>query len=492
MRFRRTGLALLGSAVAALWPGAAVLASQQSEPTWTYTSRDTISAVRISKQDGVAVLAGTSLTMLDLQTGKEKWSQSGVHWISFMRETLAIVLDTAPRLIDMSTGATRWSFNEMPSLDWQYHLALHDRNQLWLHGFLFGRFTVVALALDSGRVQWVHEDWFADSAYAQLLHRLKISHHPVMLDTDTTVILFPTLGGTLRIDSRTGALLWRGETRGDWLGSEWSHARPVASEQAIFVPHGRRIMALDIATGAKTWDQTQDNYGLPSFLEATSLGLVVMGKAVASTRWPATGGQYFVDLLDLATGVSRWGQPIQRLEARTWIKVRNDTAYLVIKDDLVAVDLATGRSRQVLRIAFQGDEWPQYLESRDEGLLLSSSQNLMLVDSGRVKYQRYYAAPGPSAMGILGSILNPENSVIGARYRASAQSDAYHILFTTHKDAPERKGFAFVRIDKRTGKEAGRVWVRDRNPRYMLDAEAGVLVLFPGKSEIRVYSFEGH
>lgn len=205
----------------------------------------------------------------------------------------------------------------------------------------------------------------------------------------------------------------------------------------------------------------------------------------------------------------------------------NDQLYMSTGNELFAIE-KNGQSRKISDINFKEGEFPSNIEFLPEGILLTSSQNALLVDNeGKPKYQVYYKSPGQSAgMAILagammaatatmavgtaasagykqglanayagnsstwgaasdmrsqarseGAISQDMAKLSGAfasemtkRFKASATT-RQHLFILTKTD----NGIALVRVNKSTGEKDKEIVINDRKPVYKVDEDFGVL-----------------
>ena len=80
---------------------------------------------------------------------------------------------------------------------------------------------------------------------------------------------------------------------------------------------------------------------------------------------------------------------------------------------------------------------------------------------------------------------------LDVQFKATADADLYIYMLTQRPDAAGRTGFSFVRIDKVTGQERGRVWSAERNPRVAIDAVSDRLFMKTADKELTAYGFSG-
>jgi outer membrane protein assembly factor BamB len=110
--------------------------------------------------------------------------------------------------------------------------------------------------------------------------------------------------------------------------------------------------------------------------------------------------------------ISRNGEKISTLkkkkEKQQWVMVGTETDLFAVvsgENKLHRVDYASGKISQPFSFSFQGGESPENMEMYNGGLLVSSPQNLCLLNTSDYQpvYQKYYQAPGKT---IAGKILS--------------------------------------------------------------------------------------
>lgn len=231
------------------------------------------------------------------------------------------------------------------------------------------------------------------------------------------------------------------------------------------------------------------------------------------------------DVIDMNSGESVFGKIIKykksKSVASTFDKERN-RFLIACSDGVYEIDGANGSYNLLAsKNSFEGKEEPTAIEIREEGILLSASQNLeMLGFNGDKKWHTYRRAPGTSALGVVffaaitaasltataahsyakGSssvALGPYSSTttyhsqqadnwsdlgnasfneMAKRFKASkATENAAFIL--TKVDG----GVGLVKVDKDSGKVLKEILVKDKKPMYEVDEFEGVLY-FKAKS----------
>ncbi|MFN4083763.1 MAG: hypothetical protein ACK4K9_09045 [Bacteroidia bacterium] len=188
-----------------------------------------------------------------------------------------------------------------------------------------------------------------------------------------------------------------------------------------------------------------------------------------------------------------------------------------------------GNNKKVADIKFKEDENPNKIEFRKGGILLSASQNAMLIDyDGNVKYNVYYKAPGKSVAGkiLAGAIAvtagaaamsnsmkagmmqgsspfyksdaqkraesNAQNfsgiagnavAIMKQKFKATAATKDYLYILTSLED-----GIGLAKINKDTGEKEGEIIVKDKKPEYKVDDDFGVF--YYKKSDKQIAGFD--
>lgn len=137
------------------------------------------------------------------------------------------------------------------------------------------------------------------------------------------------------------------------------------------------------------------------------------------------------DIINLTTGESIWNKPIKykRAQAVTSTYDAAHKRYLISTgEEMVAIDEDTGDISKFASYEFEEKEAPTNLDVRAGGLLLSSDQNMMLLDfDGGNTFQSYYKSPGKStfakiALGALAVASTAMSASAAARAGANKNS----------------------------------------------------------------------
>lgn len=111
------------------------------------------------------------------------------------------------------------------------------------------------------------------------------------------------------------------------------------------------------------------------------------------------------NIVNLKTGEAVWEKPLKYKKAgavSSTLDKKNNRYLISADDELFAVDATSGEVSTLAESKFDGKEAPSHVEIRKDGILLTSDQNMLLLDwNGGVQWQEYYRAPGKSAMGTI-------------------------------------------------------------------------------------------
>lgn len=236
------------------------------------------------------------------------------------------------------------------------------------------------------------------------------------------------------------------------------------------------------------------------------------------------------NIINLQTGESIWSKPIKykRAKAVTSTYDQAHNRYLISTgEEMIAINEDSGDISTLASYKFEEKENPTKFEIRKDGLLLSSDQNVMMLNfDGSKKFQEYYKSPGKStfakiAFGVLavasvamasaasyeagmnknsigqyndyGAQKNRESEMFSAigtvafkemarRFKAtSATKDAQFTLSSLDD------GVGLVKLDKDTGKPIKQLILNDKKPEYEVDEWGGYLYYKASGNTINAY-----
>ncbi|CAM3279734.1 PQQ-binding-like beta-propeller repeat protein [Aequorivita lipolytica] len=234
------------------------------------------------------------------------------------------------------------------------------------------------------------------------------------------------------------------------------------------------------------------------------------------------------NIVDLETGEQVWNKPLKykRADAVSSTLDKKNNRYLIsVDDELFAVDATSGEVSTLAESKFDGKEAPTHVEIRDGGILLTSDQNMLLMDwKGANQWQEYYRAPGKSAMGaIIAGVAavasmaaataaansSMQNKLAGydsqserdadlaggmavaagasisemlKRFKATAATQNDQFILTKLED-----GVGLVKVNKDTGKKEKEIVLKDKQPEYLVDEIGGILYYKADNNSIFAY-----
>jgi len=234
------------------------------------------------------------------------------------------------------------------------------------------------------------------------------------------------------------------------------------------------------------------------------------------------------NIVNLKTGDQVWNKPLKykRAGAVSSTLDSKNNRYLISADEtLYAVDATSGEVSTLAESKFDGKEAPSHVEIRDGGILLTSDQNMLLMDwNGGKQWQEYYRAPGKSAMGaILAGVSavaaataataaansSVNNRLRGYNSRADREADLagglaqatgasisemlkrFKATAATQNDqfilTKLDEGVGLVKLSKDTGAKDKEIVLKDKQPEYIVDEIGGILYYKADNNSIFAY-----
>ncbi|OAB76017.1 outer membrane protein assembly factor BamB family protein [Cochleicola gelatinilyticus] len=236
------------------------------------------------------------------------------------------------------------------------------------------------------------------------------------------------------------------------------------------------------------------------------------------------------NIVNLSTGEQVWEKPLKyrRASAVSSAFDKANNRYLISADDeLFTVDATSGVVSTLAESKFDGKENPAHVEVRTNGILLTSDQNLMMLDwSGNKTWHEYYRAPGKSALGAIiagvsavataatsAAAFNAANqnrnklgnytdrgeryadlgvgmaAATGAsisemlrRFKATAATENSQFILTKLDD-----GVGLIKINKDQGAKEKEIVLKDKKPEYEVDEIGGILYYKADANSIFAY-----
>jgi outer membrane protein assembly factor BamB len=486
----------------------------QTNPVWHYQASDSIAFFRVTPLGSVLVATAVSLSSINGTTGASMWVRPDKD----LDESNVILIPASPfalvtwrtgfEVIDLNTGETRWSSRSLPIESSYGHVPVVERRMLLVYGKrAAARSVLVAADLETGAVLWQQDGLFAADPEPLVVRgpyrtrKTMLGHQRPVFDSDTSMVLYVSKDGPIKIDVRTGSLLWRSE---GFRGKEppapmKGYAAMVYADSILYVPSEDRLTALHLRDGRILWDRTHLK-SKPQQLDWTPSGLVV--------RVP------HIDVLDLRTGTSRWPRPFTDLKHSTPFVVRGDKVYVAAHGVFYAINLADGTAVRLSQYKLRETDQPDSLNAVPGGFVLRSAQNVIVFDTtGVPAHQLFYPPPKLSTLTRVAFAVaaiaisewsyaeaksaaartgDPQtyvivNPILSRRYGASRKVHDHYYVLTVVTDSSARRGPGLVKLNIVTGKEESRLWLGDRTPEYEVDGIESMLFFKQGKRQILAF-----
>ncbi|MDH3497047.1 MAG: PQQ-like beta-propeller repeat protein, partial [Gemmatimonadota bacterium] len=386
---------------------------------WRYPTTARPSVLRATPLGLLLVGHGRQMSALDPVRGDTVWHRTDLPALdrtSFAlgREESFAVLQTARgfALLNVETGTTMWDSTALPpGIQVREYFRLSDHNlMLLLARAPRSDVAMLAVTLDSGRVLWQIDSLFRKKPKFEDergVEYLRNYHVPRVLE-DSTLLLYFSEDGPVRLDPVTGTVLWRGDELAGKNVPATDRGYPAARllDSLVLMPSEKTLVALDVATGRIRWRSPQFR-DQPTWLVPRREGILVGGIGRDDP---------FLTLLDPATGAGKWARELKfKLRARAYLL--RDTVYVTDDKSFLGVPWASGAPATLAALPFEGGELPARIDTVEGGgLVLYGTQNLMRVGlDGKVAYHRYYKAPGATLLSKLAGVIT-SNPVLLARH----------------------------------------------------------------------------
>ena len=239
------------------------------------------------------------------------------------------------------------------------------------------------------------------------------------------------------------------------------------------------------------------------------------------------------NIVNLETGDQVWEKPLKYKRSdylRATYDAKNKRYLLSAGKELYAIDENTGEASLMATSEFEGSEDPTNVEVRDNGILLTSDQNMMMLNwDGTTTFHEYYRAPGKSTFGAIlaGATALATAATAAASYNKAMQNRNKLGGFTNkgqrYKDFGDDmamaagksiaemlkkfkatsatkndrfiltkldEGVGLVKVNKDTGEVGKEIILHDKKPEYEVDERGGVLYYKADNSTIYMYDLK--
>lgn len=240
------------------------------------------------------------------------------------------------------------------------------------------------------------------------------------------------------------------------------------------------------------------------------------------------------DIIDMNSGESVFGKAVKYKNSAAVTSTydeKRDLFLVSCKDGVYEIDGNNGEYDLLAKDAyFEGKEDPTSISVRNDGIVLTSDQNLTMLNfDGSKKWHVYHKAPGISTVGkiFVGALAVASTAMMAASaYQAGANSAAlgpYHsettrmegyqegfgdIASASFKELGKRfkatkatenasfvltklsEGVGLAKIDKDSGEKVNEIILNDKKPVYEVDDIEGVLYFKSKKNTISAFNLK--
>jgi len=237
------------------------------------------------------------------------------------------------------------------------------------------------------------------------------------------------------------------------------------------------------------------------------------------------------NIVNLDSGESIWSKPIKYKRAKAVTSTYDEShgRFLISTgQEMIAIDENSGDISTLATYKFDEKENPTSVEIRDDGLLLASDQNMMMLNfDGSEKFHEYFRSPGKSAFAIVALsalALTTTAMMADASFQAGAnrnaigqynsygaqkqrESDAFAAIASASFNEMAKRfsataatenaqfiltklddGVGLIKVSKDSGLPEKEIILKDKKPDYEVDEYGGYLYYKANNSTIYSYN----
>ena len=375
--------------------------------------------------------------------------------------------------------------------------------------------TVVAVEIATGTVLWKNRNFFKKRNPVMFPDGIVGNQEP-LFDTEETMITFMNKKAIRKFNAATGELIWETEVKAKEVSAPRNGYAPMilgenretlyaaCVKKSLFKWYGI-ICAIRTSDGKMIWKKPVKFKGGVTQMQQAANGLIVKGVPIDEEGLPKTDKKPFFALLDPVSGKVLWKKEYTVLTGGSDFVVRDNDILVYAKGKLLTVNLLDGMLFEIGKdLKFKGKETPAFIDIRDDGIFLQSSNNLMLVSlMGEKVYHAYHEAPGFSwwekLAGLAGSmaaasylktddISGATDFIFAARFKATINLETYTYMLARIETGKKKK-VGLVKVNKNDGTVENQIILGTRRPTYSVDEYESLLFLKSNKREIVCYRF---
>ncbi|MGV6846540.1 MAG: outer membrane protein assembly factor BamB family protein [Lutibacter sp.] len=240
------------------------------------------------------------------------------------------------------------------------------------------------------------------------------------------------------------------------------------------------------------------------------------------------------DIINMKTGESVFGKPVKYKNSKSVTSTFDEThnQFLIsCKNGVYAIDGNNGEYKLLSNsLKFEGKEAPNEISVRSNGILLSSDQNLTMINfEGKTDWHTYYKPPGISTVGKIfmgamaisslamasaaGYQAGASKALLGPYHSNTKRLESYQEGFSNISTASFKElgkrfkatkatqnaafiltklsaGVGLVKVNKDTGKKMEEIILNDKKPVYEVDDIEGILYFKSKGNTISAYNLK--
>ncbi len=337
-----------------------------------------------------------------------------------------------------------------------------------------------------GKTIWQNNTFFGDCSPNLIripgpANTLNGNQNPVF-DSTGTMITFLDKCSVKKWSMVDGSLIWEtnlGAHKPPALVDCYAPILSSAGGERIFVPYDNRVTAIDTKDGRILWTNTMELPGRIHQMVLTGKGLLIKGGYGPKGR----EGDPYVWLINDITGEPRWPKPYKKLGDMPNVLFENERVVVYSNGCMYSISLEDGSFMEFGgKLKFKGYEYPEIILSYENGYLLASAQNLVLIDqTGTQVYHSFYQAPSMALLPV------PDFGQV-RRLKATTYAAGY-IYFLTKVEVGSKRGNGIVKVRLSDGTPVSEILLDDWSANYLVNSAGTRLYFLRGTQTLQCYAF---
>jgi outer membrane protein assembly factor BamB len=343
-----------------------------------------------------------------------------------------------------------------------------------------------------------------------------VGNQEPLFDSEETMITFMNKKAIRKFNAKSGELIWETEVKAKEVSAPRNGYAPMIlseNKETLYAAYVKKslikwygiVCGISTSDGNMIWKKPVKFKGGVTEMQQTAQGLIVKGVPIDEEGLPKTDQKPFFALLDPMTGKTLWKKEYNVLTDGSDFVVRDNDILVYANGKLLTVNLSDGMPFEIGKdLKFKGKETPTFIDIRDDGIFLQSSNNLMLVSlMGEKVYHAYHEAPGfkwwEKMAGLAGSMAAASymkaDDISGAtefifteRFKATSNLETYTCMLA-HIESGNKKEVGLVKVNKKNGSVENQIVLGTRLPTYAVDEYESLLFFKSDKREIVCYRF---